>query len=458
MKRNYIIILLAGVLLSSCDKFLDVVPKGKVIPVKTVDFDGMMADPALSGKAFPLVDVSGDNVILPEANINSAVNSASGKAYFWLDSFYKDVEDDSGWNGLYNGIYTCNVVLKYTPDSKEGTDADKKRVIAEAKVNRAYFYWTLHNTYAKAYNKATAAMDLSVPLLLDPDLEAKVVRSTSDKVVAQIFKDLEGVAMDLPVNGSTKYRTKRASAYAMLARAYFYVGEYEKAAVEAQKALDINSTLVDYRKFSFVNAAKPYSGVVNRPQPIDSPEVLLYRSNGFGSMISSFALSQELEDIYKKYPSDLRYKFNFTLIQRNGTPFTDGQRRYLFDLDYNIGVPEMMLIVAENYARKGDGKALEVLNNLRKFRFADADYTPLTGSGKDELLRMVIEERQRELPSNGLRWFDMKRLGEEGLYTKTLSRTFQGAERKLEPKSNKYVFPLAPKLLSINPGLEQNPR
>ncbi len=40
-------------------------------------------------------------------------------------------------------------------------------------MNRAYYY--LHSCYAPAYNPETAATDLSVPLLLKPDLEAVAI-------------------------------------------------------------------------------------------------------------------------------------------------------------------------------------------------------------------------------------------------------------------------------------------
>ncbi len=461
MRKTYIIQVIVFILsftLLSCDKFFDVQPKGKVIPVTTKDYDGMMADPTMSNNAYPLVDICSDHVEMQPAAITSMGAIFIGKTYFLMDSFFNETEDDQIWNNCYSAIYKCNVVIRFTPESKEGTDAEKRRVVAEAKVNRAYYYWFLHSNYSKAYNKTTADKDLSVPLLTEPNLEVKAVRATADKVVASIIDDLVSSVDDLPVVGVNKYRVTKASALALLARVYLYVNEYEKAAKEALSALALNNKLVDFRTFRFVSDSRPFSGVVNKPNPIDSPEVLFYRDSKSGTVNTSFGLSSDLEAIYQKYPTDLRYKFHYTGIQMSGVPVPDNIKRFIFKIDYNIGVPEMMLIVAENYARKGDIKALDYLNDLRVFRFLTADYRPLTGSGKDALLNLVLEERQRELPMTGLRWFDMKRLAEEGLYTKTIVRTFQGVEIKLEPKSNRYLFPLAPKLLAINPGLIQNPR
>ena len=79
-------------------------------------------------------------------------------------------------------------------------------------------YWYLHSCYAPAYNPETAATDLSVPLVLEPDLEAKVKRATSDKVVAQILEDLKDVAMDLPEESISVYHLPRMAAFGLAAR------------------------------------------------------------------------------------------------------------------------------------------------------------------------------------------------------------------------------------------------
>lgn len=458
MKKTALALTIGSLLFSSCDSFMEVTPKGSLIPETTKDFYDMMGDPVYASGAFPLADICCDNVeILPES-VNGLLQQSSGKAYYFYDNFYNETDDDSGWSGSYSTIYNCNIVMQYIPDSKEGTQAEKDMAMAEARVNRAYYFWWLTSIYGKAYDKATADTDLGVPLMLIPDLEAKPERATQAAVHAQILQDLEGAAKFLPLESDNKYRVVRGSAHAVLARVYLYMGEYEKAAKEAEEALKINKNLLDYRTFKFKNEKKHSSGVTNKPEFLRSPEVLFYRGLNGGNTNVSFGLSPELEQLYEQFPGDLRMKFNYSPQMRNGDPVEDGLRRCLFNIDHTVGVPEMMLIVAENYARKGDSKALEVLNEMRKTRFLEADYKPLTANGKEELLKVVLEERRRELHMNGLRWFDMKRLAKEGLYTRTLVRTVQGVEHKLEPNSNRYVFPFSPALMAISPKLEQNPR
>lgn len=456
MKKIYAIVL-ATVLLCGCDSFLDVTPKGKLIPSKVQDFDELIGDPINVSAANPLMEMCGDNIFMKEDYLTSYILSDIGKAYTWQKEFYRAEEDDVTWNEAYSVIYTCNLVLSEVPGINEGKDAYKAQVMAEAKVNRAFYYWFLHSCYAPAYDPETAGTDLSVPLVLEPDLNAKVRRATSDKVVAQILEDLKDVAMDLPEKSASEYHIPRMAVYGLAARVNLFFGNYDAALENAEEALKFNSELVDYNTFSFNDENNPYGGVDNRPDPEYSPEMIMYRSSASNSILSSFLMSPELLEVFDR-EADLRYKFNFTTIGWDGEPSEDPYSAILQDLDYNIGVPEMMLIKAECLARKKDPDALEILNALRKKRLATDKYADLPQVSEDKLLEVVLEERQRELAFNGVRFFDMKRLAKEGIYTRTLTRQFGETVYTLEPNSNRYMFPVAEKVRLLNNNIVQNPR
>ena len=456
MKKIYNIVLTV-ILLCGCDSFLDVTPKGKLIPSKVQDFDELMGDPLNAGNAYSLMELCSDNVIIQDDYLTNYMLSDNGKAYTWQEEFYRAEEDDMTWNGAYEIIYTCNLLLREVPGMNDGSDAYKAQVMAEAKVNRAFYYWFLHSCYAPAYDPETASVDLSVPLVLEPDLEAKVSRATSDKVVAQILEDLKDVAMDLPETCASEYHIPRVAVYGLAARVNLFFGNYDAALENAEEALKWNSELLDYNMFSFYDENNPYEGVDNRPLPEYSPEMIMYRSAANSSILGSSLMSPELLKVFDT-EADLRYKFNFTTIGWDGKPSKDPYPAILQDLDYNIGVPEMMLIKAECLARKNDQGALEVLNALRKNRIAADKYSDLPQVSGDKLLEVVLEERQRELVFNGVRFFDMKRLAKEGIYTRTLTRQFGETTYTLEPNSNRYMFPIAAKIRLLNNNIVQNPR
>ena len=83
---------------------------------------------------------------------------------------------------------------------------------------------------------------------------------------------------------------------------------------------------------------------------------------------------------------------------------------------------------------------------MRDKRISTDKYTALPEVSGDKLLEIVLEERQRELVYNGVRFFDMKRLAKEGIYTRTLTRQFKETTYTLEPNSNRYMFPIAAKV------------
>ena len=104
-------IALAIILLCGCDSFLDVTPKGKLLPEKVQDFDEMIGDSRNPSSINPLAEMCGDNLYMTEERLTGKMMSEQGKAYTWQEEFYLPEEDDATWNSAYEIIYTCNLVL-----------------------------------------------------------------------------------------------------------------------------------------------------------------------------------------------------------------------------------------------------------------------------------------------------------------------------------------------------------
>lgn len=455
MRNNkmWLLITMLVVLLASCSDFTETTPKGKVIPSTTDDFKGMVIDLVNASTAYPLANMCCDDVYSDDIK----TTSSQGKAYCWMEDFFLSNEEDYGWNDTYKRIYVMNTAIDNLPSSTGGTESEKAELLAEAKFWRAYLYWLLQSLYAKDYNAETASADLSVPLSLHGDLEASLSRATIADVTAQIWSDLEGAETLLPSKQTNDYRPTKGAAYALKARILFYQHEYDKAAEQARLALQENSTLYDMRTWSFIREDRPSYGINGREEEYEfSPEKLCYLSNFMTSMLSSICISDDFQALFE--PGDLRFKFYFSNLNRQGKPWEDGRYRFLQWLDYNLGVPEMMLIEAEALARKKDAACLDILDKLRQTRFSTQEYRPLTVSDGTSLLDMVLDERRRELCLNSLRWLDMKRLAAEGIYNKTITRELEGKTYTLEPNSKLYVFPIPLQVLAINGNIVPNDR
>ncbi|WP_329903860.1 RagB/SusD family nutrient uptake outer membrane protein [Porphyromonas pogonae] len=457
-KIKYYFCIIVCVFLNSCGKFTESIPKGYVLPESTVDFTGMIRDPEVTGAAYSIIDISSDNLDIQDDVLNTMVITPNGKAYLWAESYYLLNEADNIWNNSYRDIYQINTVIDNIMASLGGSPEEKEEVMAEAKLSRAYYYWILNQVYSLPYSKAEVAKNLSVPLALKPDLDAKYTRATVKDVIDIIEKDLSIDSKILSQKSNNPYRPKPQALHAMRARFFFYLGEYDKAFDEATKALALNNHINDLRKWSFKDEKKPHSGIQGRPIDIENPENIWFRKTNLADMGAVQCISNDLLALYDS--KDLRFKFNFTKLNKIGKEYEDGKFHYVQTYDYSISVPEMMLIQAEVFARRGghEQEALDILNKLRTFRFKESDYKPLKKNGNQSVLKIVLDERRRELVMRGLRWFDMKRLTKDGTITTPFKRVYQGKEYLLAPGSNRFAFPIAESLRKKNPLIINNPR
>ncbi|TDQ79132.1 RagB/SusD family nutrient uptake outer membrane protein [Sphingobacterium yanglingense] len=457
MKKIFFALLLAGAM-SSCQDYLNVQPKGPFIPKTMQDYEELSSNPSYKSNSNAYLERLSDGIFVPDANVKSGMNSASSKTYIWAAEYYKNTEADGAWNGNYNNIYNTNIILQNLDAVTDGTVERKNIVKGNALCNRAYAYLNLVLLYAPYYNEATAATDLAVPLVTVPDLEAKSKRATVKEVYDLILSDLTAALPLLPEKGQNVYRNSKATVNGILARVYLNMGDYEKAAINAKEALKYNTALFDFNTVSFQNPDRPALGWATRELPYQHTEMLSYYVTSFGSILTNTYISPDLLQVVD--PKDLRLKFGWSPSDRQGVPVKEPYPIYInTDLNYNIAVPEMMLIVAENHARAGRvNEAISQLNTLRKKRFAPADYKDLTAANKDEALKLVINERRIELFGKGLRWYDMKRLDKDPMFAKVYKRANTYQEFKLEKGSPNFVSQIPANVMLLNPEILPNPR
>jgi SusD family. len=382
---------------------------------------------------------------------NLNINIAN--SYCWLPKIWSETQEDADWANLYKSMYIVNTVTDEVMSSTEGTEAEKKKIYAEAQVHRAFLYYTLVTIYAQQYDAATAATDPGVPLLLSPDLFASLKRAPVAKVYEQILKDLQEALPELPELPQVNTAPSKAAVYAMMARVYLQMRAFADAGRYADSALHLQNSLIDLND----HVAGGY------PTKTNDPEIIF--SKAIHSFVASLPLHQETIDLFDS-TADLR----FSLFTRLGTEVAGANfenRGYYKNRLVNQGiytgpgVPEMMLIKAEADARAGNtGSAMAILNTLRTKRYTPAGYYDLTAASPQEALIHVINERRRELMGTGMRWFDQRRLQKDTGYdfVKTVSRQFKGTTYTLEPGSPRYVFAIADKYIQLNPEIEQNPR
>lgn len=453
--RNIILICPALSLMVACNKFLDVKPKGVVIPESVLDYDKMMNGVTSNLVCSYLVYLDPDNGV-PDP-IAVSTGTASYRAYGWEAFISTPSDQDNDWNRLYKSIYIANEVIEKIRHALGGDDKLRSEVEADAFAERAACYFFLVNAYAKHYNPQTAAEDLGVPLLLKNDLEQEKPRATVKEVYEQIKNDLEtslsSVRTGIP---ATKVRASKAGVYGLLARLYLYQGEFEKSQLYADSCLNIHNELIDY------NA--PLKPGVPTPTEFDNnPEIVWYKDTYNFNYFVRFYYSDELSAIYDRQ-IDLRWVYYAKDHTETGEPILQGPyerpRATVNDRGMLVNTPEILLIRAESKIRTGDVPGgIEDMNLLRMKRFVTG--TPLLNAsdyGQTTALKEVINERRRELAFYGYNWFDLKRYNIQGPSIPEFHRIYRGQEITLSTESPRYVLAIPPNVMLLNDKLIQNDR
>lgn len=453
MVRTYLIYFVALITLAGCSRdYLDIKPKGKVIPSTYKDYRLLLNNSNDLSGSYGTDELATDNVEFYEQQGLGYLGTSSYRIHTWQDNVFMSTDNDAQWSNLYKQVYLSNVVLDGMKAVTDGSEKDRNQLIGEALVHRSFAYLSLVNLYAVQYDAATAASDKGVPLLLAPTMDAKLNRASVKAVYDQLLGDLNQAASLLGTTSTSAYEPTQAAAYALLARTCLIMGRFQDALNAASKALSIKGELFDYNNA----VADPRNTF---PQNRNNPETILMKT--VSNSYSWFSLSKDLQTAFKDSLTDLRYKILFTTT-------TDPFKGYLYyygeflSFDSRVvgpTVPEMYLVRAECEARLNDpAAAMQDLNTLRKMRIARAAWQPATATTADDALLQVLEERRRELCFRGLRLFDLKRLNKEPRFAKTLTHNYNGQTFLIKPNDYHYAFPIAPKLMQLNPELEPNER
>ncbi len=452
--------------LVSCDDYLDIKPKGELLPETVADYEKMLNYHQLlkASDTYPIFLT--DDAFIPEKIADNGylgldqVDPFVRNLYTFQNEVFTEAETDDLWVQSYNRIYYYNVVAERVLDATEATKEEKLSIRAEALMGRAFEYLILVNAYAKHYDAQTAATDLAVPLVLDEDVNKEnLKRATVKEVYEQIQKDLKEAAQYLPEEPKLNaFRASKPVGLGMLARMNLYLGNYEEALKNANASMAKNNTLLDLKKYNITNE-NYYIGRLDVPDKDQNPENIYIRLAPwvFAPSMSVF-VSEDLQKLYDK-ENDKRF-----LLYTTNTPpqvqLPEGQYIWFPWLYTNMAMstPEMYLIAAECEARIGSKeRAMELINTLRDNRIMNNQ--PLMADSNEDALVKVLEERRRELAMVGLtRLIDLKRLNKDPRFAKTITHTVGTETYTLEPESPKYVFPIPREVLKFNPDMKQNPR
>jgi hypothetical protein len=491
MKRYYKIIVAVFLFasLAGCKKsFLDIIPKGSQVAVSTNDYDLLMNNNSLyfyqaSGGLREFV-LMGDEIAAEAGFFGKQQNDAAvlaPRAFQWADRIFESKNYPLDLQSQTGEMYLLNKVINEVMGSAEGSDEQKKSLQAEAKAERAFLNFSLVNIYGKPYLASTAGSDPAFPLIMEASTSAtNFKRASVQECYDLIIKDLMEAMPSLPVENMVHTRMSRAAAEALLAKVYMFMGKFSDALPLLNSAFsDVASFQMPVRLYDYNVEFAPggsflpissYSGP-NGPgnNYTDLTESVLdktfmggpFDGNGFEN--DGLVLTPAAAALYA--PSDLRL-LQYTDMNADGTPNAGGRlRKYgLLYIRFGIELSEMYLLRAECKARTSDlTGAIADVETLRKNRMppADAAVPGVIAADQTALIKFIIDERIREFAFTGFRWFDMRRLSVDPLftgavYTHTLYDPSGNTVYTLK-QPERFVLQIPDSYINANPGMVNNP-
>lgn len=455
---KYIYIALAGLLFASCDSYLDIVPKGNKIPQTLADYEALLRDEYTIGQT----PMQQSYYLLNDYNLTKSAlgsNTLNRANFMWdetADRITLNNADEGAYYQLYGAISSCNLLIENVPEATECTDEERNEVIAYAKVIRALCYFNLVNYYADTYEEATAAAKLGVPYITSASINAPYTQLTVKEIYEKIIADVqEALNGGLPTTGMTILHPGKGAAYALLARIYLQMSDYDNALNYAEKALAENSQLYDWNAYydqhaTEIENAESYTSLPT-PTNYEYVENYYFRCGVNSPNYSSSYPNIPVERAARFEDGDARFLSSWKLRTVNQDTYYKGMLSGYFN-EAGLTTTEVYLVKAECQARGGNlTEAMQTLDKVRATRIRPDKYKASTAATLAEAVEKIGQTRANELIYSIVPFADARRLNAEGLCPRTLTKTYEGTTYTLSPTSHLWTMPF-PAGATDNPG------
>jgi starch-binding outer membrane protein, SusD/RagB family len=415
----------------------------------------------------------------------------------WLDVSTNSVTNAKYIND-YTGIERANIILDRITAANIDS-ADKKSVIGETSVLRAFFYFDLVQFYG--------AVPLNLHTVSSPD-QAFLPRTAADSVYATIISDLQTAIANLPatVTFPQTGRVSIGTAKTLLANVYMVQKNWAAAQSLLTDVTQLGYALNPSYSSAFLTTNKnsvesifevqyqqgssngQYSDFIYEfiPPVANSTVITGADGNTLNYACAQNAPTQDLINAYESADTarlhasigvieghyDANANFVADTLKNVGDPIAPGETAFYFankylhphavafqtDDDWPIyRYAEVLLSLAECLNEQGNsGQALPWLNQVR----ARAGLAPSMETDQTNLRTVIAHERRIELALENKRWTDLLRTGQV-----IPVMTAFAAEAKTNPQvpsaaynitNDKLLFPIPLSELQVNPLLMQN--
>ena len=454
--------------ITGCKKFVEVpVPTNKIVGT-AIFTNNLSAAEAVTNMYITLdVYLDGQSGLNGQSGLAADEFTNNIQGYVDLQTFYINnlsatLNPPPYWGYFYQLIYSANVCIEGLDKSSSINPDLKQQLLGEAKFMRAFCHFYLVNLYG------------DVPLVTTSDyrLNNVATRTSKEKVYTQIIQDLKD-AQVLLGNGyvdasnavtQDRIRPNKAAATAMLAKVYFYTGDWQNAVTQASSVISDSEYTLETNlgnvflttskeaiwqlapsSTSYTNTKSGYefalTAAPDYSHPLSLNTVLISSFEPLDARSSTWVKSINIGGVTYFYP----FKYNISALQQPTSQY--------FMI---LRLAEQYLIRAEAEAELGgNANLISAAADVNKIR-SRAGLAPTLAVTQVSLLDAIRHERQVELFTElGDRWLDLKR---SGIINSVMGSPWNECQQKGGTWSpEKALFPIPSSELLTNPNLTQNP-
>lgn len=466
--------------------FLSIISCKKVIDIKETDLiAGDLALQTVSSNEQGIIGAYGRLSINMDILLNSTLSDEVKKGEFYNAATTHEWQYSSTDIGIrdnflaindnYVIIDRVNRVLRALPkadSTKTGDEALRKRLQGEALFIRAFAHFRLFEYYCGPYD----ANGLAMPYLITPSdpPTAPHERIKMGPYFDQLKADLIAAKALLPNNLTDITRATKLAASALQARVALYTNDWTGAQTFSTEYIN------GIPLASMANFPGIWSDANNEEQAFKIKKSTggrtgsLFRgtSTKQGSNILIGTITWQPSDkLWNSYdqPNDVRFSSYLKdepiltaagrpsrIIKKyEGTGYTTSNENVADEKIFRTG--EMYLIRAEARAQLGNfsgpNSAESDINDLRAARIKS--YASVTFGSKEGAINAITDESFKELPFEGHRFWDLKRL--KLPVTRLASDAPTAAAATLPAGNFRFVLPIPDAEMKANKLMVQNP-
>lgn len=351
------------------------------------------------------------------------------------------------WTIGYKIIRSCNFVLQEVDKYKDENLETARDIKGQALTLRAMVFHDLLNIFSQPYKFTADASHLGIPYVTTTNYEEPITRPSVNEIYSHLIKDLLEAIESLPESGTIDKRfISINSARALLSRIYLFKEDYKNAIINACLIIE---------ESPIMSIAEGYPSKLFTDKETEALFQLAPEANRYFTFYASFfyrnadfIATNDIVDLLMERPGDVR---NSWIRDSDGKSIIEK-----FSMNASAAFQtvfrssEQYLIAAESYARIGKEDSARFYLDKIRMR-ADEQIAPSQFEGKT-LIDSIEKERRKEFCFEGLRMYDVLRLGKDVV---RLDAMGTGVHKLAYPNS-KAIAPI-PMLDVLLKGLEQNP-